>query len=265
METEPTLWRIFSYGEEFHPAGQPYWWKNKGRPGSTCVIQYTLAGALYHIGNEQENLVKKGQALLFTYEDGSEYGLRPRDKSYTCFWISLRGAGLEEHWSLIHERHGPIITDTNGELLNLLRESVKSGGFSDEKDPIHIALKTHQFVMLLMRLLDRHSLHLSTPAERALARMRNNPYYPWSIKELTEEAGCSREHFFRVFKEHYQTTPSVWLSQQRAAQARYLLLTTRLTVEDVALQCGFSGAHGLARTLRRIYQQSPKELRAPSI
>ena len=215
-----------------------------------------------YVQDGKETPVRKGQALLFNYEDGSEYGIRPKDKSYSCFWISLAGAGLLEHWDQIRARHGSVVTDSSGELLKLLRETVKTGGFSDEQDTIRIAGTVHHFVMQLMSLLVRHSQHLSTPVDQALARLRSNPYYPWSIKQLVEEEGCSREHFFRVFRERYGTTPAAWISQQRAEQALYLLQTTRLTVEDIALQCGFSGAHSLARTLRRIYQQGPNSLRS---
>ena len=217
--------------------------------------------------NGQETLVHEGQALLFNYDEGSEYGIQPGDKSYSCFWISLTGAGLAEHWNQIRARHGSVITDSDGELLGLLQETVKAGSFSGEQDTIRVASAVHHFVMRLMYQLDRRSQHLSTPADRALARMRNNPYYPWSIKELVAEEGCSREHFFRVFRMRYKTTPAAWLTQRRAEQARYLLQTTRLTVEDIAQQCGLSGAHGLARILRRIYQQGPNELRliAPTV
>jgi AraC-like DNA-binding protein len=263
METDSILWRFFSFGEELHPAGRPYWWTNRNRPVSTDinVIQYTLKGTLRYLHNRQETLVHKGQAFLFNYADGSEYGIRPEDRSYSCFWISLAGAGISEHWNQIRKQYGSVITDTDSELLTLIQEAVKTGSSSGEQNTIRTASQVHHFVMQLMTLLARQSLHLNKPVDQALARLRDNPYYPWSIKELVEEEGCSREHFFRAFRERYKTTPSVWLGQQRAKQARYLLQTTRLTVEDIALQCGFSGAHSLARTLRRIYQQGPTGLR----
>jgi AraC-like DNA-binding protein len=265
MPHHKALWRFFSFGEETHPAGQRYWFVNRNRLKDIHVLQYTLQGRLrYHV-NGEESIIGKDQALLFGYNDGSEYGIRPRDKSYTTFWISLCGAGLGEHWKMIQATHGSILTDSHGELLRLMRESVRHICGSDEQDPLRIAERTYQFVMQLMELLDRQSRHLISPAERAVVRMCRNPYYLWSIKELTKEEGCSREHFFRVFKQRHQTTPTTWLSQRRTEHARYLLQTTRLTVEDIALQCGFSGAHGLSRALRTRFGQSPSQMRSARI
>lgn len=263
MKTNSPYWRIFSFGEETRSAEYPYWYVNSDRPVSfdISVIQYTLKGTLRYVYEGQEHLVHKGQACLFDYSDGSEYGLRQKDKSYSCFWISLAGAGLSAHWKDIRLNYGSVITDLGNPLLELMREVVKAGSFSGEHDTLQIASTVHHFITLLARLLDQKRRHSSSPVEQALIRLRNNPYYPWSIKELVDEEGCSREHFFREFKDRYGDTPAAWLNQRRAEQARYLLQTTRLTAEDIALQCGFSGAYTLSRTLRRIYQQGPNATR----
>ncbi len=261
MKINSSFWRVFSHGEENHPAGQPYWFINRGRPNSVSVVQYTLKGTLRFLRDGQEHLARKGQACLFNYNEESEYGIRPKDGAYSCFWISLIGAGLPEHWDEIRALYGSVVSDSDGKLLELLREIAKTGSFSAEQDTIRVASSVHLFVTRLIYLLNRLNQQPVNPVDQALTRLRNNPYYPWSVKELVEEEGCSREYFFRVFRERYGTTPAAWLSQQRAEHARHLLQGTRLTVEDVAQQCGFAGAHSLARTLRRYYQQGPNAIR----
>ena len=262
MEQNNTLWRVFSYGEETRQPSQPYWCVNQNRLPFINVIQYTLRGRLRYMRNGEEQFIGKGQALIFGYNDGSEYGIRSDDEPYTCFWISLRGAGLCEHWQLIKKLHGSIFTDDKGELIQLMRESVRMTRGLGEQNPIQIAARTYQFAMNLMEALERHSMHLRSPADRAITRMRNNPYSYWSIKELTDQEGCSREHFFRVFKERYKITPAVWLTERRTEHARHLLQTTALTVEDIALQCGYSGAHVLSRALRSHFGQNPTQIRS---
>ena len=265
MKASSPLWRLYSFGEEFHPAGQIYWWVNRNRewPGNVNV-QYTLQGTLRYVRSGQEHPVRPGQACIYSHEDGSEYGVYPEDESYACLWVSFAGAGMQEHWNQIRERFGPVVTDSGGELLQLMREVIKTGRLSGEQDVISIAIAVHRFVMRLIRLLDQYSGLSSTPVEQALARLRANPLYPWSLKELVAEEGCSREHFCRVFKERYKTTPAVWLSSQRIEHARYLLQTTKLTADEIAHQCGLSGAHSLARALRRIYRQGPQAVRRRS-
>lgn len=265
MNSSGPLWRLYSFGEEFHPAGQRYWWVNRNRewPGNVNV-QYTLQGALRYVQDGQEHLVRQGQACIYSHEDGSEYGVCPEDESYTCLWVSFAGAGMQEHWNQIRERFGPVVTDSSGDLLQLMREVIKTGSLSGEQDVISIAIAVHQFVMRLIRLLDQYSGLSAAPVEQAIARMRANPLYPWALKELAAEEGCSREHFCRVFKQRYKTTPAAWLRQQRTAHARYLLQTTQLTVSEIARQSGLSGPHSLARTLRRICKQGPQAVRRRS-
>lgn len=265
MKTSGPLWRLHTFGEEFYPPGQPYWWVNRNREWPANVnIQYTLKGVLRYVQDGLETPVHAGQACLYTHQDGSEYGVLPEDAGYGCIWISLAGAGLPEHWNQIRSQYGSVISDCDGRLLPLIRQVIQAGSFSGEQDPLTAADAVHHFVTELMRLLARCNDRSGSPADRALARLRANPLYPWSLKELTAEEGCSREHFCRVFRSRYKTTPAAWLSQQRIEHARYLLQTTKLTVDEIARQSGLSGSHSLARALRRLYRQGPQAIRRRS-
>ena len=262
MKLNEPLWRIRCFGEEVLPSGRTYWFVNQDRdPPSNVSIHYTLQGSLRYRKDGAETRVNPGQACLYNAVDGTEYGVSPEDESYTCLWISFLGAGMIEHWDQIRDRFGSVLTDPDGHLLQLMRDVIQTGSLSGEKDVVSAAGAVHRFVIRLIRLLDQYNGRFQTPVDWAVDRLRANPFYPWSLKELAEEEGCSREHFSRVFRERYQTTPAAWLSQQRVGHARHLLQTTSFTVEDIAHQCGFSGAHGLARTLRRIDQKGPRAIR----
>lgn len=264
MKNFGALWRVHSFGEEIHLPGQPYWWVNRNRGVSgQVIVQYTLQGVLRHRQSGSERQIPVSQACLFTHSDGSAYGLQFGDPDYACLWISLCGAGLVEHWAQIIERYGPIAADSNGRLLQRMRDLIRKGSLSAERNPIDAAAATHGFVMELIRSMECAASPEQRPVERAVSRLRANPYYPWSLKELTTEEGCSREHFSRLFMERYGQSPAAWLSAERAAHAVEILRTTRLAAEDVALQCGFSGAIQLARTLHRLYGKGPRALREP--
>ncbi|MFA7256261.1 MAG: hypothetical protein WC047_01615, partial [Kiritimatiellales bacterium] len=158
-------------------------------------IQYTLQGTLRYVQEGRETFVHSGQACIYDHADGSEYGVYPDDKNYKCLWVSFAGAGMQEHWNQIRTQFGSVITDSSGDLLHLMREVIKNGSFSGEQDVISIAIAVHHFVMRLIRVLDRYRSASRTPVDQALTRLRANPLYPWSLKELVAEEGCSREHF----------------------------------------------------------------------
>jgi transcriptional regulator GlxA family with amidase domain len=85
---------------------------------------------------------------------------------------------------------------------------------------------------------------------------------PLPVEQLARRARMSRRHFDRRFREVTGTTPATWLTYQRVLRARQLLEETRLPVEEVARQCGFSGAAALRPHFRRIVGTVPAAYRA---
>jgi transcriptional regulator GlxA family with amidase domain len=85
---------------------------------------------------------------------------------------------------------------------------------------------------------------------------------PLPVERLARRARMSRRHFDRRFREVTGTAPATWLTYQRVLRARQLLEETRLPVEEVARQCGFSGAAALRPHFRRIVGTVPIAYRA---
>jgi transcriptional regulator GlxA family with amidase domain len=71
----------------------------------------------------------------------------------------------------------------------------------------------------------------------------------------------SERTFARRFVAETGTTPHRWLSMQRVLHARRLLEETRLTVEEIADQCGFGSAALLRHHFNRVVGVAPKDYR----
>jgi AraC family transcriptional activator FtrA len=61
---------------------------------------------------------------------------------------------------------------------------------------------------------------------------------PISLNELAARAAMSERSFLRRFREAVGTTPKAWLQRERVFRAQELLEATRLSLADVAVQCG---------------------------
>jgi transcriptional regulator GlxA family with amidase domain len=72
------------------------------------------------------------------------------------------------------------------------------------------------------------------------------------VAHLARRARMSRRNFDRRFREITGTAPATWLTHQRVLRAQQLLESTRLPVEQVARQCGFSSAAALRPHFRRV-------------
>jgi transcriptional regulator GlxA family with amidase domain len=81
------------------------------------------------------------------------------------------------------------------------------------------------------------------------------------VESLARRAQVSRRTFDRRFREITGTAPATWLIHQRVLRAQQLLESTRLPVEQVARQCGFSSAAALRPHFRRIVGTVPAAYR----
>jgi transcriptional regulator GlxA family with amidase domain len=82
-----------------------------------------------------------------------------------------------------------------------------------------------------------------------------------TVAALARRAQTSERTFARRFVAETGTTPHRWLSMQRVLHARQLLEETRLTVEEIADQCGFGSAALLRHHFNRVVGVSPKDYR----
>lgn len=82
-----------------------------------------------------------------------------------------------------------------------------------------------------------------------------------SLAKLSAEAGLSRFHLLRLFKEHTGRTPAQYHLDLRIQQAQRLLRTSDATVSDIAQQCGFLDHSHFARAFRRRVGCSPSAYR----
>jgi len=256
------LWRVTGFGRERHLPGTPYWWDNRARePVATCVIQYTVAGTMKLRDGDGLHDVPSGHAALFTYREDSAYGLTPEcTVPYVCAWLNLGGAGLREHWDLLRSARGPVIAIADEAVATIPRLMALAHPRAGT-DPALMAQAVHGFVIDLTTSVRRTVSAAQSPVERAIDELLRNPTYPWSLKRLADQYGCSREHFTRVFRRRVGQSPGSWLAQERQRRALHLLRHTNLPVAVIAEQSGYSSTHTLARQVRTLTGFSPRTLR----
>jgi AraC-like DNA-binding protein len=63
---------------------------------------------------------------------------------------------------------------------------------------------------------------------------------PLDLDQMAAEAGFSKFHFVRAFKDAYGETPASYLSRRRVERAKDLLRSANLTVTEVCMLVGYS-------------------------
>lgn len=84
---------------------------------------------------------------------------------------------------------------------------------------------------------------------------------PIHIAQAAAYCGYSDSHFMRLFSELTGTSFSQYLIRFRLEKAAGLLRTSRLSVLEIALSCGFPNASYFTRTFQRQYHVTPSRYR----
>ncbi|WP_159523079.1 helix-turn-helix domain-containing protein [Sunxiuqinia indica] len=126
----------------------------------------------------------------------------------------------------------------------------------------HDQLDAEFFLYGLLRLLRPSRtplLHDEAPywLREALQEATNPEYLKSGIKKLVELCGRSQEHMTRTFKKYMGITPTTWLNKHRIAHAKYLLVSTPMSILEIALECGFESPSNFHHLFRKETGESP--------
>lgn len=101
--------------------------------------------------------------------------------------------------------------------------------------------------------------------DRRLARvieyMNTHFAEPLDLTRLAREAGVSKFHFAKLFRERVGTSPHRYLVDLRMIAARRMLDATELTIAEVAVKCGYENAAHFGAAWKRRYGLSPGAFR----
>jgi AraC family transcriptional regulator len=96
---------------------------------------------------------------------------------------------------------------------------------------------------------------------RAIERLRSDSDADVSLAALATDAGLSRFHFCRAFKESTGLSPHAWLRQYRLEQAMNMLRDTDASVASVAAALGYSSQTAFAAAFRNLTGETPSDWR----
>jgi AraC family transcriptional regulator len=96
---------------------------------------------------------------------------------------------------------------------------------------------------------------------RAIERLRSDSDADVSLAALASDAGLSRFHFCRAFKESTGLSPHAWLRQHRLEQAMNMLRDPDTSVVSVAAALGYSSQTAFAAAFRKLTGETPSDWR----
>lgn len=101
----------------------------------------------------------------------------------------------------------------------------------------------------------------ATVAERAAEFLRKNYYRKINYRDIGKALRFHPNHIARCMRAVYDCTPMEYLQRVRLEQARLLLVSSDLSIEQIADRCGFSQLAYFSRVFKQSEGISPNEFR----
>jgi AraC family carnitine catabolism transcriptional activator len=96
---------------------------------------------------------------------------------------------------------------------------------------------------------------------QTIALMEQHLDEPLSLAQLRQATGLSLRQLERLFRQHFERTPTRYYLDLRLERARTLLEYSDLSILQVAVACGFASLAHFSRTYRAWAGRSPREER----
>lgn len=227
--------------------------KRIGRHSDAFV--YILSGSCcYRFDDEVTFTVQAGDVIYLPYQ--SVYTMYIYDENYKFIFCDFEfldsTAKKAAVYSTEHSKH------IDGLFVNLLH-CHQAGSISSKADCMSILYRIYS---ALFKCTEQGAAAKNQDDRIDAAKLYIDSHYSetaLSIAFLAEQAGISEVYFRKLFKKKHHTSPAKYLITVRLNNARKLMQYAFLSIEDCALQSGFSSAQYFCRAFKKEIGISPGE------
>jgi AraC-like DNA-binding protein len=264
LKTIPLPINILGYGYE-RQTSHDYFWDGMKRGSSPFAIwQYTLSGKGAVVLEGKEYDVLPGMAMMLEIPQKHQYRLPEETGHWEFLWVNLVGPEVLPIWRVLTNRTGPSAQlPKYSDAVNTAVMIIKMKDRDTLLNPYENSSIAHRILMQLVQELLPGSVKDGKPdfIQNVTTFCLKNIESSLTIDDLAAEAGYSKFHFNRVFKEYQGTTPMAFLTQLRMNHALRLLQSTRLNVKEISGKCGYEDPSYFCKVFRKHYKISPNRFR----
>lgn len=97
--------------------------------------------------------------------------------------------------------------------------------------------------------------------ERARRWLNKHMDQSWTMQELADHCNTSARTLLRRFQQYVGMSPVQYAQQLRVERAKALLESTRLSLQDITVRCGYEDVSTFSKVFKRWTQVTPREYR----
>ena len=132
---------------------------------------------------------------------------------------------------------------------------------NDTRSPYYLSIETKGVIyQLISRFMMNAAYKLEITDNRILKvlhHIRKNIEKLITIEELSALCYLSNDHFIRLFKKEIGYTPMQYINRKKVEKAQLMLITTKLSIKDIAYNLSFNNVSYFNRLFKKITGQTP--------
>jgi AraC-like DNA-binding protein len=203
----------------------------------------------------------KNQIVFLNCYEPHSYG---SSTSFETKWMHFDGHQAKGFFEAITGSDGPILTLSSTYRFEKYLDRIYSSFKSSQ--PLNDAVLNNWIINMMTELLvsKEHGDKVSGQSdiiEDVVSYIMENLSEDIPLEGLAKKANLSPFYFSRLFKKETGFTPHDYIITTRVNHARYLLLTTDLSIKDICFQLGFSSESAFCTTFRKKTGQTPGDFR----
>ncbi|MCI8744642.1 MAG: AraC family transcriptional regulator [Lachnospiraceae bacterium] len=232
---------------------------------SHYLLHYIVDGkGTYQTGERKfqleagEGFLIEPNSLVYYQADGKE--------PWSYLWIGFSGKRAEEYLEDLglNSRQLTFRSQKGQELKRLVLEMMGCSDGSVTSRFRQQSLLYGFFSILSENAVDRGRSEPSKEnfyMERAVTFIRNRYSSNIKVADIAGHLCVDRSYLYKLFKNTLDMSPQEFLTEVRLSRAKELLSATKLSVEQVALSCGYQDTLVFSKAFKRSTGMAPKEYR----
>lgn len=238
----------------FGPALKPYY-----------LIHYILSGKGKLSMGEAVYPLEAGYGFLITPEELVFYQ-SDSEEPWTYVWVGFSGANAEEYVRTIglSASHPVFKSERSDELYRIVKDMMEHNTFGIANDlrrngqlGIFLSVIAEGVPVAEKNENDRANIYV----RKAVEFIQGNYCNPIKVTDVAEYVCINRSYLYTLFQNSLGLSPQQFLTAFRITKATELLQLTTLSVESVALSCGYQDPIVFSKAFRQVKKMSPSSYR----
>lgn len=226
---------------------------------------YVAEGKMLLVLNGKEQILQKGNMVLFRPGEQQNYTLYAKDKPET-YWVHFTGNNVNRILEYYNIQSGENVFFTGAsanyawifnQMINELK--LKRTDFSDM-----LTLQLRQLFLFIHRNR-QEELNMSPTifdeVENAVQYFNKNYYLPIEIEDYAKEHHITTSYLIRNFKKIVHVSPMQYIVSLRIESAQKQLDSTDSSIAQIAESVGYDDPQYFSRLFSRHVGISPREYR----